>query len=264
MANFDKHLPGTFCWPELSTSNWQQGKDFYIQLFDWGFDDQPIGEGIFYTMLQQDGLDIGAMYQMEAGQQESGMPSHWLNYIAVDNIDLMTEKAKNLNAEIICGPMSVGDAGKMSLMVEPGGAMFALWQGNEHPGARKLQEPGTMCWNELATRNAEISKTFYCDLFDWQVQEQDMQGMPYSLFFIKEQESPVAGMLTMTEEWPEEIPPHWMVYFAVTNCDEYIKKAKSLGANICVEATDVPGVGRFSVITDPQGAVFSIIQGETP
>jgi len=147
-------------------------------------------------------------------------------------------------------------------MIEPGGAMFALWQGDAHPGARILKEPGTMLWNELATRDAKKSADFYCGLFDWQVKEQDMQGMPYSLFFIGDQEEPVAGMLTMTDEWPKEIPPHWMIYFSVEDCDAYIEKAKSLGANICVEATHVPGVGRFSVITDPQGAVFSIMQSE--
>ena len=71
------------------------------------------------------------------------------------------------------------------------------------------------------------------------------------------------GMLQMTAEW-KGIPPHWMVYFAVADCDAIAKNAKSRGGRIKVPPTDIPGVGRFSVIQDPQGAVCSIIQLEAP
>ena len=66
-------------------------------------------------------------------------------------------------------------------------------------------------------------------------------------------------MLEMTEEW-EGIPPHRMIYFAVADCDAMSEKAASLGGQVCVPPTDIPNIGRFAVITDPQGAVFSIMQ----
>ncbi len=260
MANFDKHATGTFCWPELCTSNWKEGKAFYTQLFDWGADDQPIGEDIFYTMLQHQGADIGAMYQMEQAQLDENHPSHWLNYIAVDDVDRYAAKVSELGGEVVAGPHDVMDAGRMAIIIEPGGARFALWQGNQHPGAGKLKEPGTMLWNELVTRDTNKSREFYSALFGWQAVVQDMDGMAYTLFSLTGSEEPIAGMLEMTQEWGEDIPSHWMTYFAVENCDNSIAKAKKLGAEICVPATDIPEVGRFSVLTDPQGAVFSIIQ----
>ncbi|MDP5214637.1 VOC family protein [Pseudoalteromonas tunicata] len=257
MANFTSHIAGTFCWPELCTHNWQQGKKFYCELFGWGSDDQPIGPDTYYTMLQKEGLDIAAMYQMENDRIELEVPSHWLNYIAVDDVEAKVLKAQKLGAELLHGPHTVGDAGKMALLVEPEGAVFALWQGMLHPGSRKLKEPNTMCWNELASRNSANSQAFYCQLFDWQVEAVDMEGMAY--IFYKQGNEKVAGMLEMNEQW-SEIPPHWMTYFAVENCDEIAAQAQALGAVICVPPTDFKDVGRFSVLTDPQGADFSIIE----
>ena len=64
----------------------------------------------------------------------------------------------------------------------------------------------------------------------------------------------------MTSEWGDDIPPHWMVYFAVLDCDSTANHAEKLGGTICAPPIDVVGVGRFAVLTDPQGAVFSVIE----
>ena len=64
--------------------------------------------------------------------------------------------------------------------------------------------------------------------------------------------------MQMTEEWGE-LPSHWMIYFSVADCDAAAAKATELGGSVKVPPTDIPPVGRFSVIQDPQGAVFSII-----
>ena len=85
-----------------------------------------------------------------------------------------------------------------------------------------------------------------------------MEGMNYTLFLVGGQ--PFAGMLEMTSDWPEDIPAHWMIYFSVESCDTAVNKVASLGGQVCVPATDIPDVGRFSVICDPQGAVFSVIE----
>lgn len=255
------HPHGVFCWSELCTSDWKKGKAFYTELFGWGADDQPIGGDLYYTMLQKQGDDVAAMYQMPVDQAQSDIPSHWLAYIAVDNIDSVAEQAKLLGAEIIAGPHDVMDAGRMVLLNEPGGALFALWQGNQHKGSKRLGELNTPYWHELATRNSEKSRAFYCQLLGWESEITPMENMDYTLF--KVDGKPVAGMLEMTDEWPAEIPAHWMIYLAVDDCDSYALNAQQLGGEICVPPTDIPDVGRFSVITDPQGAVFSIITSTT-
>lgn len=257
MSTLENHPEGHFCWSELATRDWQNAKHFYTELFQWGAVDEALGDGMYYTMLQQQGLDIAAMYQMEEERLKNKMPSHWLNYIAVDDVDSTVVKAKSLGAEVIAGPHDVADAGRMAIFYEPNGAMFAVWQAKQHGGAKLRDQVGTMCWHELATNDAQKSRQFYQQLFGWHSVIEDMDGMEYTIF--NKEGIQVAGMLEMTDEW-DGMPAHWMTYFEVANCDESVAKVEALGGTVCVPATDIDNVGRFSVITDPQGGFFSLIE----
>ena len=77
-------------------------------------------------MLKHNGQDIAAMYQIEAERLEQKVPSHWLNYIAVDDVDSTVEKARELGAQVIADPHNVMDAGRMAMFYEPNGALFAI------------------------------------------------------------------------------------------------------------------------------------------
>ena len=167
-------------------------------------------------------------------------------------------KAKEIGAEIITDAHDVINAGRMLMLKVPVGATVALWQGNEHKSCNRSGELNTPYWHELATRDSKVSREFYCALLGWESEIKPMEGMDYTLFLVDGQ--PIAGMLEMTSEWPESIPAHWMIYFAVESCDATVSKAASLGGQVCVPAKDIPEVGRFSVICDSQGAVFSVIE----
>lgn len=121
-----------------------------------------------------------------------------------------------------------------------------------------MNEPGTLCWNELATRDADGAQTFYPAVFGWGMNHVDMGGgMTYTEWKVGERG--VAGMMAIDENWPAEIPNHWMVYFAVADCDASAELVTSLGGSIRMPPMDIPEVGRFAVCADPQGAVFSIM-----
>ena len=248
---------GMFCWPELSAMNVQKAKSFYSDLFGWGLEESPMDEdGNVYIMLKQSGVDIGAMYQGKSELEKAQMITHWLGYISVDDVDATVSKVKDLGGTVEIQPMEVFTAGRMAVINDPGGARLALWQGKEHKGSKLIGSTGTVCWNELATREIDACKNFYQGLFEWQAQAKPVDGMDYTLFMLNDKS--VSGMLEMTKEWGE-MPSHWMTYFAVDDCDKSAEKASSLGGEVCVPPTDIEGVGRFSVITDPQGAVFSVI-----
>ncbi len=118
---------------------------------------------------------------------------------------------------------------------------------------------GSFCWNELATSNAEACKEFYTQLFGWTANTSEIGGMNYTVF--KSGEKDIGGMAQMTAEWGDPPPPaHWMGYVAVDDVDAMVARVESLGGRTCVPPTDIPTVGRFSVITDPSGAVVSIIK----
>ncbi len=249
-----KHTPGTFCWVELSTTDQSGAKKFYSELFGWGINDMPMGPDSFYTMLQLRGKDVAALCQLSPEQLSHGIPPHWLLYVAVESADEAAKAVIAAGGKTMMEPFDVFDAGRMTVAQDPAGATFGIWQGRNHIGARINNEVNTFCWGELATRDTAAATAFYGQAFGWKAKTGDPA---YTEFHLGDQ--PFGGMLTMTAEM-EGVPPHWAPYFAVDDCDATAEKAKSLGANMCVPPQDIPNVGRFAVIADPQGAVFSIIK----
>jgi uncharacterized protein len=112
------------------------------------------------------------------------------------------------------------------------------------------------CWNELTTTDAAACAKFYGELFGWTSETKQTGMMPYTTF--KEAGEDCAGMLQMTAEWAG-VRPHWMPYVAVADTDECARRIVEPGGKVCVPPTDILP-GRFAVVEDPTGAVFSIIK----
>ena len=252
--------PGTFCWIELGTSDGPAAKDFYTKLFGWDYVDNPIGPDMVYTMLKRDGKDVGALYQLMPDMVRQGIPPNWMSYVSTSNVDETTAKAKELGATIFKEPFDVFTVGRMSVIQDPTGAAFALWQAGTHAGAGVYNVPGSFCWNELGTRDTTKAKEFYTKLFGWTADTQNF-GMEYTMF--QNNGRGAGGMYQLTPEMGQ-VPPHWLVYFAVDDCDAKVTQAESLGAKTCKPADDIPGIGRFAILTDPQGAAFAIIKLDNP
>ncbi len=113
----------------------------------------------------------------------------------------------------------------------------------------------TFNWNELATTDSAKCKEFYCQLFGWTPETVPAGAHEYTTF--KQDGHMVGGMIQMTKEWGD-IRPHWMGYIGVEDVDRTAQRLKELGGKVCVPPTDI-SVGRFAVVEDPTGAVFSII-----
>lgn len=260
MQETPEYAPGTFCWVELGTTNGEAAKKFYTELFGWSFVDSPIGPGMVYTMLKLDGKDVGALYEMPPEMTAQGIPPYWLSYASTTNADETAAKAKSLGATLMKEPFDVFDVGRMAVIEDPTGAVFAIWQAGRHKGAGVVNVPGAFCWNELATTDTVKDGEFYAGLFGWGKDVQNF-GMEYTMF--TNGDRPAGGMFKLTPEMAG-IPPHWLVYFAVDDCDAKTKKATELGATVMKPADDIPGIGRFSILRDPQSAPFAIIKLESP
>ncbi len=117
--------------------------------------------------------------------------------------------------------------------------------------------PGIFSWNELMTTDVEGAKAFYAGLLGWTLEDDDSAGMPYVI--AKSGGRMVAGIMAKPPMVPEGIPSHWGAYVTVENVDECAKKAVELGGALLFPPMDIPTVGRFCVIKDPQGAVLSLI-----
>lgn len=257
-----KTKQGTFCWVDLMTTDQEGAKSFYTQLFGWTTEDIPFGdEGNTYTMLQLDGIPAAALSKMPAELEGQGIPPQWSSYISVESADETTEQAKSLGATIMKEPFDVMEVGRMSVIQDPTGAVFCTWQAKNWDGENRtpFNVPGSLTWNELATRDVESAKRFYTELFGWSENTQNMGEHDYTAFM--DGEDYRAGMMSMDQMGiPAQVPPHWMVYFAVADTDATVEQAKSLGATIQVEPRDIPETGRFAIISDPQGGTFAVIK----
>jgi predicted enzyme related to lactoylglutathione lyase len=116
-------------------------------------------------------------------------------------------------------------------------------------------------WYELLTTDTSV-ENFYKQVIGWGA-EPAPNGMPYTLFTTDG--TPVAGMMEMPEPLRAQgIPPFWLGYVAVANLDEAVEKATSLKAQVMKAPMEIPGVGRFAALVDPQGAAISLIEWANP
>lgn len=248
--------PGSFCWVELGTTDNEAAKTFYTQLFGWEAQDHPMGPDGVYTILLLNGKDVGGLYKLTPDMLSNGVPSHWMSYVATADADETTEKAKAAGATVMNGPFDVGSLGRMSVIKDPTGAVFSIWQAKDNKGTTATGVPNAPVWNELGTPDSQKAGEFYSNVFGWT--KQMFPGpMEYTVF--NNDGKGVGGMYQITPEMGP-IPPHWMVYFAVDDCDAMVQKASGLGANVMKPAEDIPGVGRFAILLDPQGAPFALLK----
>lgn len=254
--------PGHFCWWELATTDTAGAKDFYAGLFGWTPRDIPMSETMVYTMLEKDGKQAAALYQIDAEMTAQGIPPHWGSYIGVENADETVAKAKSENATVLAEPVDVMNEGRMAVLQDPTGAQIRVWQPANHTGAHHVNEVGGVVWNELMTPDATAAGTFYGNVFGYDVNVMPFGESTYTI--LKSGEVQAAGVMQMDGDMWTGIPPHWMAYFGVEDCAASANRAKELGGEIKVPPTPIPGIGTFSVIADPQGAVFSIITMEMP
>jgi predicted enzyme related to lactoylglutathione lyase len=257
MPEFSSHAPGTFCWPELSTTDQKGAVRFYRELFGWDVVESPMGPGETYSMFNINGKSVGAAYSMRPEERQHNVPVHWNSYVSVASADEAVKRARGFGAKVIAPAFDVMDAGRMAVLQDPTGAVFCVWQAGKHSGAALLREPGALGWTELMTRDTKAAEKFYTSLFGWSAKTDSGAGMQYTEF--KNQGTPQAGMMAITPEMGN-MPPFWMPYFEVADCDAAAARTTDLGGRIHKPPTDIPNVGRFAVLGDPQGAGFSIIK----
>ena len=248
--------PGSFCWVELGTTDNEAAKNFYTQLFGWEAEDHPMGPDGVYTITKLEGKDVGGLYKLTPDMLAQGVPPHWMSYVASANADETAEKAKAAGATVMNGPFDVYTLGRMAVIKDPTGAVFSIWQANDNKGSAAWGVPNAPLWSELATNDTQKAGEFYSNVFGW-TKQQFPGPMEYTVF--NNDDKGIGGMYQITPEMGP-IPPHWMIYFAVEDCDAKVQRATELGAHVIKPAEDIPSVGRFSILTDPQGAAFALLK----
>ncbi len=250
MGERDRHEPGTFSWTDLATPDAQASKAFYGGLFPWEFTDEPIPEGGVYVMARLGGRAAAAMFET------SERHPAWASYVTVDDADAVTEKARQLGANVLAEPFDVMDVGRMSTIQDPTGAVFCVWQPRASIGAEVVNGHGALSLNQLNTSDPEAAPRFYSELFGWRIEQVGDTDTPYWGIYRGERLN--GGMMPLPPSAP--MPSHWLVYFGTDDLDAAAEQIGSAGGTLMVEPRDVPG-GRILVAQDPQGAFFALVAG---
>jgi predicted enzyme related to lactoylglutathione lyase len=257
VAEFTGYAAGTPCWVDIAVSDLDEAKRFYHGLFGWeALDQGPEAGG--YCMLTLRGKNVAGL----GPKMDPNQPSAWSTYVAVDDADATATEITANGGTVVMPPFDVLDSGRMTVCIDPAGAFFSLWQPKAHHGADLANEPGTLGWNELATRDPDGAITFYGAVFGWEANTMPM-GATGSYTEWKLDGNSVGGMMPMGDHYPPQVPPHWLVYFIVDDCDASFARAGELGGTGLVPPTDIPP-GRFAVIADPGGAAFAIMKMAQP
>jgi len=275
----DGYPAGVPCWVDTGQPDPEAAVEFYGGLFGWEFEDRmPADSPGRYFVAQLRGRDVAAV-----GSQPEQAPSTpgWNTYVWVDSADDTTAKVKAAGGNALMEPFDVLDAGRMAVLTDPEGAVFCVWQAKDHKGAQLVNEPGTWNFSELNTRDPEGAKAFYGTVFGWEAETLDygegqttMWRLPGYGDFLERRdpdlrrrmaadgapegfEDAVAWLIPMTsDQYPDDVPPHWNVTFAVDNADAVADRAAKLGGQVRVPPFDAPFV-RMTVVSDPQGAAFT-------
>ena len=248
MPEVTKYAPGTPSWVDIGSPDIAAAVSFYSGLFGWECVDQGEEAG-HYTMCLLRGKPVAAI-----GPAMNPGPPYWTTYFTVDDADATAKLIADSGGMVVMDPMDVMDVGRMAIAQDPTGGFFALWQPRAHIGAAIVNESGTLCWNELNVRDVDTAITFYERVLGFTTK----RSSEYNEFEIDGRT--VAGCMAMPAQVPAEVPTNWLVYFAVDDTDAAVTRAEGLGASVLMAPMDIPDVGRFAVLSDPQGAVFAVIK----
>jgi predicted enzyme related to lactoylglutathione lyase len=256
MTAFDAYPPGTFSWADLMAKDIAAARRFYTALFGWQDAEQDTNGGPPYVMFLNGDAPVAGLGALPAEMQAQGVPPAWNSYVTVDDIQAAITGAQTHGGGVSMPPMQIFDAGHMAVITDPEGAALSLWQPLEHKGAGVCNEPGSLCWNELACRDIDGARDFYAAVFGWDYRFNEQA--PTTYYVIRNDGNDNGGFLQMNEQWGD-MPSHWSVYFAVDDIDARVARVKELGGTLHADPFEVP-VGRLTVVQDDQGAHFYMLQ----
>ena len=225
---------GDFLWCDLSTFQAEGTKRFYAALLGWSYETTSQPDGSPYHLAATGTGDAAAIFEMPEKFQKIGLPSFWMSYIAVDDIDATVEQARRLGGKVEVGPLAYGGGASIALIRDPLGAGFTVYQGSDLAPRRSDAPPGHMAWNALYVSDAAAVTPFYETLFDWRIAPRPSQAGVLAVQNARGED------ISSIHELPESIRGRfefWGVHFAVPDLAAAKAKVSESGGTILYEDT---------------------------
>ncbi len=237
-----------FDWHELQTRDCARALRFYEAFCGWTSADASAGSPRERHLCALEGAAIGAV---TISQAPPHVPAFWLPFLTVAALDDSVARARTLGARVLREPAPMPGAGRLTVAVDPQGALFGLRDAGAAAPAEPV--PGAFCWDELLTDDAEAAAAFYAALAGCSIETVDLGQMGTYRILVRDGRR-MAGLM----KHPENVHPHWLPYVRVRGVDAETSRAVALGASLYLPPRDVPA-GRMSGIDDPTGAGVCLI-----
>ena len=269
MPDRDGYIAGVPCWVDTSQPDPDAAARFYGGVFGWEFEAvMPEGAPGRYLVARIRGGDVAAVSSRPEGAPAQAV---WDTYIWVDDADEAAAKAREAGGSVLTEPFDVMDAGRTAVLADTEGAVFCVWQAGAHKGAQVVNEPGSLNFNVLNTRDPAAAKRFYGALFGWTTLDlgngEFWTLRAYGDYLELLTPGTRKGTADLGAAGFEDVvaaiapiagdtSPQWGVTFSTEDADATAAKAVELGGGVVVEPVDAP-YSRLTVLRDPQGATFS-------
>ena len=286
MPERDGYIPGVPCWVDASEPDPEAAVGFYGGFFGWQFEDmmppgseeryfiarsEAAGWSLFDTSGASRGGDVAALGSIPVAAPPRAA---WNTYFWVDSADEAAARVRDAGGVVVTEPFDFMDASRTAVLTDPEGAAFRVWEARRHRGAQVVNDPGSLNFNGLNTRDVAGAKSFYGAVFGWTTLalpagemwtlpgygdylERDNPGLREQ---VAEMGGPegfvdvVASIIPIAADQPDT-PAHWNVTFAVDDADAAAARAGELGGTVVAPPFDAPWV-RMTILNDPQGATF--------
>ena len=248
----DERHNGKVVWRDLLTNTPEASRRFYGELFGWEFE-QPrlfvgVGSGDSYMLIRQNGKLIGGMVDTNAlGKTEN--ISQWITTISVADIDAAVDRVVGAGGKVVNAPESIGERGRMAVIEDSTGALFAMVQTKKGDPADSEPVQNGWLWDELWTSDVESATGFYRAVIGFEYKDHEIENRDYRV--LRYADKPRAGVLKNPFENER---PVWVNYIRVGDPSAVTAKVEELGGRVLVEAQSRPIGGEVAFIAGPSGA----------
>ncbi len=248
-------LLGRPVWYELMTTDMPASEKFYTNVIGWTsapFDQAPNPYAIFSRSGQ---LRVAGVMKRPDGMN---MPPFWAMYVAAPKLEEAAAHIKRLGGSELSPVIQVPTVGRLQMMKDPQGAAFYIFQPEStEETPEKAPEVGEASWHELMTTDAPAAMRFYTEIFGWQPSETMDMGSMGKYYMFNRPHGMIGGMMNKPPEMAH-VPPHWMIYFRVSDINAAVERIKANGGKILTGPMEVPGGAWIVNAVDPQGTAFSL------
>jgi predicted enzyme related to lactoylglutathione lyase len=247
-----KNKLGIFPWYSLQSTNPEKSVEFYKKLL-----------GLTITEFEIPGMGKSFILNktMQFADVTKTKVNAWSTYMTVENVDDFIKRATKMGGTVVAPAYNMKTIGRAAVMKDPCGATFLPFtpESWEKTSSAMGMEEGMICWNELAVKDTKKAMGFYGECLGWKFTKAEGPDVEYHMFTPAGAKESMGGIMKTPPGM--DMPPSWTPYLLTKDVKASTKKAKELGATICMQPKEIPNTGIFSMIQDPVGCLTYLFTG---